>query len=50
VVQLREAPRVERLEEDPRLRDPREREVACDLEQSRPQRRAVVYLGHESAP
>ena len=50
VVQLGEASRLERLEEEPRLGDPREREVARDLEERRAQRRAVVYLGHEWAP
>ena len=47
MVQLGEASRLELLEEEPRLGDPREREVARDLEERRAQRRAVVYLGHE---
>ena len=50
VLQLGEAPRLERVEEEPRLGDPREGEVASDLEECRTQRRAVVYLGHEAAP
>ena len=49
-MQLGEAPRLERVEEEPRLGDPREGEVARDLEERRAQRRAVVYLGHEAAP
>ena len=50
VLQLGEAPRLERVEEKPRLGDPREGEIARDLEERRAQRRAVVYLGHEAAP
>jgi hypothetical protein len=50
VVELGEASRVERVEQQPGLGDPREREVARDLEECRAQRRAVVYLGHEAAP
>src|SRR4029453_6478570 len=50
VLQLGEASRLERVEEKPRLGDPREGEVARDLEERRAQRRAVVYLGHEAAP
>ncbi len=50
VVKGGEPSRLEVHEEAPRLGDPREREVARDLEECCAQRRAVVYLGHERAP
>ena len=50
VGQLGETPGIERGEEGARLGDPREGEVARDLEERHAQRRAVVYLGHDAAP
>ena len=50
MVQLGEAARLQVGEEESRLGDPREGEVARDGEQRLTQRRAVVHLGHEAAP
>ena len=46
VMERGEAPRLELGEEWPRFGDPREGEVARDLEECRAQRRAVVCLAH----